>query len=85
MDKTPPSLTGHAVTSPNDDGWYNTDVTVHFEATDLISGVASVTNDTTLSNEGEDQSVEGVAIDNAGNNETYTVLGINIDKTNSHV
>ena len=44
----------------NDAGWNNTDVTVHFDATDGLSGIDEVTADRTLG-EGTDQSVEGTA------------------------
>jgi len=81
IDKTPPAISGETTTSPNPYGWYNTDVVVHFTATDDISGVAYITPDQTLTAEGADQSVVGTAIDKAGNTASYTVNGINIDKT----
>jgi uncharacterized protein YjbJ (UPF0337 family) len=81
IDKTAPSITGAATTAPNAYGWYNTDVVVHFEATDPLSGIASISPDQTLSTEGADQSVAGAATDKAGNTASRTVSGINIDKT----
>jgi hypothetical protein len=81
LDTTPPTITGAATTSPNSNGWYNHDVIVHFTATDSLSGLASVTPDTTISTEGSGQSVTGTATDNAGNTASFTVTGINIDKT----
>ena len=54
---------------------------IHFEASDPISGVASLTPDQTLAMEAADQSVSGEAIDHAGNSASTTVTGINIDKT----
>jgi hypothetical protein len=81
IDKTPPNITGAPTTSPNAHGWYNTDVTVHFTASDSLSGLDTVTSDQTLTGEGAGQSVTGLAIDKAGNSATYTVNGINIDKT----
>lgn len=81
LDEIPPTITGAATTSPNAAGWYNSNVTVHFEASDSGSGVDSVTPDTVLSSDGAGQSVTGTAVDKAGNSATFTVSGINIDKT----
>jgi len=81
IDKTAPVITGAALTQPNTAGWYNTDVTVRFNAADALSGVDTVTPDTVISAEGASQSVSGTAADLAGNSVTYTVSGINIDKT----
>jgi hypothetical protein len=81
IDKTPPTITGAPTTTPNGYGWYNADVVVHFTASDDVSGIASVTPDQTLSGEGADQSVTGTAVDMAGLSASFTVTGINIDKT----
>lgn len=81
LDVIPPVITGSATTSPNENGWYASDVTVHFEASDDESGIESVTGDVTLSGEGAGQSVVGIAKDKAGNSASFTVDGINIDKT----
>jgi hypothetical protein len=56
-------------------------VTVHFECFDDDSGVAFCSPDVVLRNEGRNQSVTGTATDNAGNSASFTVDGINIDKT----
>ena len=87
IDQTPPEIGGYATTDPNDAGWYNTDVTVTFSDPALTfdpqpgSGLLFVTPDVTLTTEGENQSVNGVAEDVAGNISMTTVGGINIDKT----
>jgi hypothetical protein len=81
IDKTPPAITGAPTTSPNSYGWYKTDVIVHFTASDLLSGIDTFTPDQTLSTEASEQSVTGTATDKAGNIASFTVLGINIDKT----
>jgi predicted outer membrane repeat protein len=81
IDKTPPAISGAATTSPNDNGWYNSDVTVHFTAEDLPSGLDTLTSDQTLAGEGAGQSVTGTAADLAGNSASVTVGPINIDKT----
>lgn len=80
-DTTPPVITGAVTTSPNVNGWYNVNATVHFTATDTGSGLATVTPDVVLSADGAAQSVTGTATDKAGNNASFTVNGINIDKT----
>lgn len=82
IDKTAPAITkAEKTTAPNGYGWYNHDVVVHFEASDAVSGLASLTPDTTLSAEAEGQHVTGTAEDEAGLTATQTVAGINIDKT----
>ncbi|MDP4183369.1 MAG: hypothetical protein Q8942_20055, partial [Bacillota bacterium] len=80
-DKTPPVISGAATSVPNKNGWYNSDVTIHFDAKDDISGVDILTPDTTITQEGEEMEVTGVALDKAGNMATIDITGINIDKT----
>ena len=80
-DTTPPAITGFVMKKPNDNGWHNTDVTVHFDATDEESGIDFVTPDQTISSEGENQKVAGSAKDKAGNENSFIVSGINIDKS----
>lgn len=81
IDKTPPTINGATVGSPNAAGWFNGDVVVHFTASDAVSGIATVTPDVTVTAEGVGQSVTGTAVDNAGNSADATVFGIDIDKT----
>jgi PKD repeat protein len=81
IDKTPPIISGAATTTPNTDGWYKSDVTVHFTATDLTSAVASLTPDVVLVTEGAGFTATGTATDNAGNRATTTISGINLDTT----
>lgn len=80
VDKTKPTITGSRTPEANDLGWNNSDVTVHFKGEDTLSGIDSVTGDSTL-DEGDDQSVTGTAIDAAGNAATATVGNIRVDKT----
>lgn len=80
-DTTKPTISGIPTTSPNASDWYNSTVTVHFSATDSGSGVRSLTPDTALTSDGVNQSATGTATDNSGNSVSYTVGGINIDKT----
>ncbi|MBU2028729.1 hypothetical protein KJ761_02455, partial [Patescibacteria group bacterium] len=81
QDTVPPTITGSVTVQPNAKGWYNSDVTVHFEATDDESGIDFVTPDVIITTEGKNQSVTGIAKDKAGNEASFTVSGINIDKT----
>jgi hypothetical protein len=81
LDQTPPTITGAAITEPNEKGWYNGDVVVQFACKDDLSGVASCTSDQTITGEGGDLSVEGLATDIAGHQAKTTVGGIRIDKT----
>lgn len=80
-DATTPTINGSRSPAPNADGWNNKDVSVSFECADNLSGVASCGPNQTLTTEGAGQSATGAAIDNAGNSDTATVSGINIDKT----
>ena len=72
---------GAATREPNALGWYREDVTIHFVATDATSLVASLTPDTVLSAEAAGQQLTGTAEGHAGLTSTFTVTGINIDKT----
>jgi hypothetical protein len=81
VDKTPPSISGSASPAPDTNGWNNSDVTVHFNCSDSLSGVASVSADKVLTGEGANQSATGTCTDVAGNSGSKTVSGINIDKT----
>lgn len=76
-----PTITGTATPAPNMYGWNNTPVDVAFTCADGESGIASCTGPTTLTAEGPGQSVNGTAIDNAGNSAGATVGPIDIDMT----
>jgi hypothetical protein len=80
-DATKPTIEGSASPAANGAGWNNSDVTVSFTCADNLSGIASCEPSETLSSEGAGQSSTGTAVDYAGNNDTATVSGINIDKT----
>jgi hypothetical protein len=81
IDKTSPAVTAARTPAANANGWNNTDVTVSFACADSLSGVASVTGPSTLSNEAANQSVTGTCTDKAGNVANTIASGINIDKT----
>ena len=81
IDKSKPSITGAPTTSPNAAGWYQNPVTVHFACADQpgLSGIASCTPDQTVATSGANQSVTGLASDNAGNTASHTVSGLKVD------
>ena len=80
IDKTPPVITAVQSPSANANGWNNSNVTVSFNATDALSGLANVSSPVTLTNEGANQLVTGNAVDLAGN-QAIASLAANIDKT----
>lgn len=83
LDQTKPEISGHATTSPNANGWYNDDVTIRYDFSDVTSKISGglSTMEKTISTEGPNQSSSHTVSDVAGNSETATVSGINIDKT----
>jgi PKD repeat protein len=80
IDKTQPSISASRSPSPNAYGWNNSNVTVSFQCSDGLSGVASCSTDRTVSSEGRDQAITGYAEDRAGNTSSTTVY-VSIDKT----
>ncbi|WP_344255852.1 OmpL47-type beta-barrel domain-containing protein [Terrabacter carboxydivorans] len=83
VDKTPPTLDGQATANPNDQGWYQGDVTVAWTCGDSGgSGLdAGCPADSTISGEGKNLSASASISDLAGNVTNTTVKGINIDTT----
>ena len=79
IDNLAPTISGSRFPAANGAGWNNSPVTVSFLCADSESGIASCSDSTTLSTEGLGQSVTGTAVDNAGNSDTATVGGINLD------
>jgi hypothetical protein len=78
-DNTPPVIT--FTPHPNSNGWYNTDVTIYFFATDTVSGVVSVSpQQVTVTGETNDAEIVATATDAAGNTAIESVP-VNIDKT----
>ena len=80
IDVTAPAITGQATVAANAAGWFHGPVTIHWTCTDSGSRVGSCPGDTIKSTDGFAQQVTGVAVDNAGNQTTGTVTGINIDQ-----
>jgi hypothetical protein len=82
IDQTNPQITVLSRTPANGAGWNNTNVVVTFACTDAGgSGVDTYTDPQTVATEGAGQSVTGTCTDKAGNTDSVTVNGINIDKT----
>ncbi len=81
IDKTVPVVSAATAAAANAAGWYREDVTVSFTCVDSLSGVASCPSDVTLSGDGVDRSVSGVAVDAAGNEASASLAGIDIDQT----
>jgi hypothetical protein len=83
IDTVKPTLTGTPTTSPNTNGWYNGDVTIHWTANDDRSGVdpATVPGDNTISSAGTNVTVSASVSDKAGNAGSGTSTPVNIDKT----
>lgn len=81
IDKTPPSISASVSPAPNPAGWNNTvPVTVTFNCTDGLSGVANFTQPVQLNNQGANQVVPGNCTDVAGNS-ANTSATVNIDTT----
>ncbi|MDH3976544.1 MAG: hypothetical protein OEV42_19950, partial [Deltaproteobacteria bacterium] len=80
LDKTLPLLEGSISPLPNSNGWNNTDVTINFACSDLLSGIAFCSPPIPVAAEGGGQLFEGEATDVAGNNIKTTVL-VNLDKS----
>lgn len=80
IDLTPPTITATAAPLPNANGWNNSPVTVTFSCADALSGTASCPPNQTISSEGANQGISGIASDKAGNIASASV-DLNIDKT----
>lgn len=80
VDKTLPTIASAVAPTANGYGWNNSDVTVSFDCSDTVSGIASCGQPVLLSTEGSGQIVSGEALDAAGNRAT-TSAAVNIDKT----
>ena len=81
IDKVAPSLTGAPTTSPNVNGWYNGNVTIHWTCSDALSGIdGSCPANSTLSGEGS-LAVGETVLDKAGNSTSATSTPVKIDKT----
>ncbi|MGE5548948.1 MAG: OmpL47-type beta-barrel domain-containing protein, partial [Bacteroidota bacterium] len=80
LDMTAPTIETVVIPAPNGHGWHNVDPTVSFNAADGLSGLDTVTPETTVTTEGAAQNIAGMAVDLAGNSAS-TSVSINLDKT----
>jgi hypothetical protein len=81
LDRTPPIVTGAVVEGTKGaGGWYTGPVTVAFSCSDALAGIAVCPDPVTLTDNGAGQSATGTATDNAGNQATVKVAGIDIDR-----
>jgi hypothetical protein len=80
VDDEPPTITGIIEPAPNEFGWNNSPVTVSFQCTDAISGIAECTGPVIVDAEGAGQVVIGTAVDNASLT-TDTAVTVNLDTT----
>ncbi|MDX6229227.1 MAG: large repetitive protein, partial [Frankiales bacterium] len=81
VDKTAPTITGAVVGSPNGNGWFSGDVTVHWTCADNLSGVVACPADSVVTGEGSNRSASASVSDKAGHTTSVTVDGIKIDRT----
>ncbi|WP_134475146.1 PxKF domain-containing protein [Cryobacterium sp. Sr8] len=80
LDKTAPRIIGGIASgTAGANGWYLGPVSVHFDCSDALSGVASCPDDVTVTDNGTN-TVDGTATDMAGNTADDTVGGIRIDQ-----
>lgn len=80
LDRTPPGVKAEVLPAANENGWHKEDATVRFSATDVLSGLEAVSPEQTIAAEGEEQPVEGTAIDRAGNTASAST-SVSLDKT----
>ena len=80
LDKTAPLISASQLPVANLFGWNSSDVTVSFNCSDALSGIAQCTTDQLMVLEGALQSVSGAAVDLAGNSAAIT-HSLSIDKT----
>jgi hypothetical protein len=82
IDKTAPGLTGTPTTAANADGWYNGNVTIGWNASDALSGLASpVPANSTVTGEGSGLKASASISDKAGNTTNADSAPVNIDRT----
>ncbi|GAB2811195.1 OmpL47-type beta-barrel domain-containing protein [Lentzea nigeriaca] len=79
LDKTKPSITAEIVGGAKP--WFTAPVKVHFTCADTGSGIPATAcpDDVVVSTNGAGQSVTGTVTDRAGNSQSATVDGINVD------
>src|ERR687898_557570 len=81
IDRTPPSVVSFTPERPPDhNGWFNHPVSLTFQGTDSVSGIASCSSTIFAGPEGQDIPVRGACTDHAGHS-AAGALPINYDAT----
>ncbi|MCX2783661.1 PQQ-binding-like beta-propeller repeat protein [Microbulbifer thermotolerans] len=80
LDTTAPTVSVQLSEPPNTNGWHNAPVTVSYQCSDNLSGIASCPQPMRLAGDGAGQVVSGTAMDIAGNIATFDIT-INLDQT----
>jgi len=80
IDKSAPTITARPIPGPNAAGWNNTDISVHFDCADAVSGVAECSSPVKVTTEGANQTVSGSVKDFVAKTAEASVT-LNIDKT----
>ena len=82
IDKTDPLLGGTATSSPNANGWYSADVTIHWTCGDALSGIdGACPTDSVITSEGTGLTTTASVSDRAANHTNATSPAVNIDRT----
>src|SRR5207248_10220510 len=85
IDRTTPTLSGTPTTSPNQNGWYRGDVTIHWTCADSLSDIdGSCPADSTITGESTNLTASVVVSDRAGNSTSATSPAVKIDRTAPH-
>ena len=81
VDKTAPTITGAPTTSPNADGWYNGNVTIHWTCSDALSGIqGTCPADSVITGSGSALTASASVSDKAGNTTLATSAPVKIDR-----
>jgi uncharacterized protein YjbJ (UPF0337 family) len=82
VDKTGPSLSGVPTSSPNVNGWYRSDVPVHWSCSDALSGIeGSCPADSSVTGEGSGLTAAASVTDRAGNVTGAASSPVRIDRS----
>src|SRR5206468_1498225 len=82
IDKTPPVINVLRAAQANEYGWNNTDVTVHFAASDTLSGISGpATRDFAFHSDGQYPVPTQTFSDLAGNSASASTADVLLDKT----
>lgn len=80
IDTTPPAIQPQLSTAANAAGWHRAPVTVSYQCSDNLSGIATCPQPQRLAGDGANQAVNGSALDLAGNTATADI-SVNLDRT----